>query len=222
MRDIRTERMRRFALQVRFAGQNPLNLSENVVWSMLDGCPFIRRIQMKIKTLTAIVAFGGTLIMNGSAPAAYIGLVVTSQSVNLGGTVRRVFQVWACFSDPNDYLLGVFGSPTFGTMTIESRNASDTGPGSNFFNPITSHANSPSLLELNGGTDPKTGPIPPVPNAAYDTFATIGIFNQGQANPAPKSGNRRRHSFFTRLPGRLHQRRLIRHQQRRLEYARAS
>src|SRR5439155_5302766 len=32
-----------------------------------------------------------------------------------------------------------------------------------------------------GGTGPNGTPIPPVPGAASDTFATLGVFNQDQA-----------------------------------------
>jgi hypothetical protein len=69
-----------------------------------------------------------------NAAAVYTGLQMTSQQHVFGGQLVNIFRVYAGFNDPNDYLTAVSGSPTLGPLVILSRNANDTGSGSNFIN----------------------------------------------------------------------------------------
>jgi hypothetical protein len=141
---------------------------------------------MKVKTLSALAGLGGALIMTTSASASYQGLSVVS---SLGAPLGRItYRVYANFSDANDYLTVVNGSPTGSTMTIQSTLLNGTGVGSAFFNPVTSHGTAPNAVEVFGGTDPSTNPILPVPNAAFDTFFTIGV-GAGQSGTGAGGAN---------------------------------
>lgn len=140
---------------------------------------------MKVKTLSALAGLGGALIMTTSASAAYTGLSVVS---SLGAPLGRItYRVYANFSDANDYVTVVNGSPTGSTMVIQSRNITDTGVGGNFFNPTPS-AGAPTPIQVNGGFDANTNPIAPIANAAFETFFTIGV-GAGQAGTGPLGAN---------------------------------
>jgi len=137
---------------------------------------------MKIRSILALATVGPATLITAPASAVYTGLEVSLQQVSLqNGTLMNRFRVYATFSDPQDYLCIAYGNQT-SPIRIESRNVTDTGVGSAFFNAITSHSTAPTALELCGGVDSGTNPIAPVPNAAYDTFFTVGVTN---ANDAP-------------------------------------
>jgi hypothetical protein len=109
------------------------------------------------------------------APAVYLGLQVTLQQVALqNGTVMNQYRVYGSFSDPNDYLVAVAGSPTVGNIVLQSRNADDTGAGSMFYNP-------PGGI----GTPPSLATIALNPDVEHDTFCTIGIIYADQAINGP-------------------------------------
>jgi hypothetical protein len=116
---------------------------------------------MKVKTLSALAGLGGALIATSSASANYTGLQVTSASATGG---RIAYRVWAVFTDPNDYLTAISGSPTAGNMNIQVRNLTDSGVGSNFFNPLGG-----------GATAPTPSAISQNPQVLDDTFVTIGV-----------------------------------------------
>ena len=103
---------------------------------------------MKCQRILALASAAGSLILCSDARASYIGLVTSGSPVNVGGTLRNVFRVYALFSDPNDYLTSVFGSPELGNMVILSRNNSLSGPGSPFFNHIAGGLTAPSASAL--------------------------------------------------------------------------
>jgi hypothetical protein len=138
---------------------------------------------MKVKTLSALAGLGGALIMSGESQAAYTGLSVELHTTVLqGATVRSVYRVYANFTRGDDLVFS-WNGPTTDPISIESRNALDTAPGSNFFNPGGPSAGStaPSLAQINGN---KTTPA--VPNIQWGTYATIGvnIADQG-SGPTP-------------------------------------
>src|SRR5690349_21269538 len=123
---------------------------------------------MKVKTLSALAGLGGALIMTSSASASYQGLSVVS---SLGAPLGRItYRVYANFSDANDYLTVVNGSPTGSTMNIQSTLLNGTGVGSVFFNPVVSHGTAPTATEVFGDPNASPTPIPPNPNFAFDTF----------------------------------------------------
>jgi hypothetical protein len=132
---------------------------------------------MKLKTMSALAGLGGALVLTSSATATYSGLSVASGQAVVGGTLRNVYRVYAMFSDPNDYLTAVSGTPTLGNLVVQSRNANDTGAGSNFVNVLGGGATAPGAYYIGQNAD-----------VAYDTFVTIGISvaEQGsQPSPAP-------------------------------------
>jgi MYXO-CTERM domain-containing protein len=127
---------------------------------------------MKVKTLSALAGLGGTLILSGSADAAYLGVGYQTQVQTVGGVARQVYRLYAVFDNPEDYLTSGAGSQILGPMTIQSRNALDTGAGSNFFNP--------------GGTGANTAPSSPASPNYWGTYVTIGISDVTQALPTPQ------------------------------------
>jgi len=132
---------------------------------------------MKVKTLSALAGLGGALIMTGSASANYLGLSVVQGTGSVGGVLRNVYRVYANFSDPNDYLTAVSGSPTLGNMVIQSRNAADSGAGSNFVNVTGGGSTAPSAYQLTQ-----------TPEAAFDSFVTIGVSVSDQAPGGDTTG----------------------------------
>jgi hypothetical protein len=119
---------------------------------------------------TMIVGLAGAcapLIAPSPAHANFIGLSLSSQFATGG---RIAYRVYALFSNPNDYLTGVSGSPTLGNLIILSRNLTNTGPGSNFFNPPGGGATAPSQTAINSSAE-----------IADDTFVTIGVSISNQA-----------------------------------------
>lgn len=117
---------------------------------------------MKVKTVSALAGLGGAMILSTSANAAYQGLVVLKHTtVTLPAGTFDSYRVYAKFSDAGDYLLAVSGSPLLGTMTIQNRNAGNTGAGTGFFNPAGT--NSAPVI---------TGYSPAA--FTWETFVTIG------------------------------------------------
>jgi hypothetical protein len=120
---------------------------------------------------------GGALILSSNASAGFTGLSVVS---SLGAPEGRItYRVYADFSDPEDYLVIVFGNSA-SHMQIQSRNSDDSGVGGNFYNPANTNL-APTALQVFGGVDDQTNPIAPVPYAAFETFCTIGVADSGQA-----------------------------------------
>lgn len=122
------------------------------------------------------------MIVSQQTNAAYLGLGITHQTVNTGGALRSVFRVYAVFNNPDDYLTSGAGSAILGPLNIQSRNVSDTGPGSNFYNPGGSGAA--------GNLAPSS---PDSPNY-WGTYVTIGISDATQGTggtpdlPADETG----------------------------------
>jgi hypothetical protein len=125
----------------------------------------------KISALSVLTGIGCTLTLSGIAHADYSGLqVVNHTTVNIGGTNHDVWRVYATFSNAGDQLVSVAGSANLGDLILESRNANDDGAGSAFYNNAFGGALAPSAAAI--GSDP---------NAAWDTFATIGVSVSDQA-----------------------------------------
>jgi hypothetical protein len=109
-----------------------------------------------------------TLAITTTVTADYQGLQVQLHtSTVLGGASRDVYRVYAMFSDPEDYVNGVFGSPTLGNMTIRTLSSTGTPPGGSFVN-----VNAPGG---GGATAPQAGAIVANPPLQWDTFVTIGL-----------------------------------------------
>jgi len=107
----------------------------------------------------------------GQSFGVYSGLSTELYStVTADGASRSVWRVYANFNNPNDALYSVYGSPTLGALVIESRNSTNTGAGSAFYNPALGTNHAPSLASIGGN-----------PNVAWDTFATIGVAVSDQA-----------------------------------------
>jgi hypothetical protein len=118
---------------------------------------------MKNHTRSFLTALGGALFATTGADAAYHGLTVHNAGNHLvNGINRTSYRVYAVFSDPGDFLTSVAGSPTLGNMVIQSCNASGTGPGGNFVNPVGGSATAPTFYAV--GTQ-----------LEWDTFVTIGL-----------------------------------------------
>ena len=130
---------------------------------------------MKASKAMVLTMAAGSLLAVRDVHASYLGLSVTVTPQTVAGTLRNVYRVYANFSDPNDYLTVVFGSPTLGNMVIQSRNLTDTGPGSNFVNIVGGGATAPSLSAIAAN-----------PDVAFDTFVTIGVpVSDLGSGPAP-------------------------------------
>jgi hypothetical protein len=119
---------------------------------------------MKLATLTGLTAIGCTFFLAHESNAAYLGLGGQLHSaVTINGTLRAVYRLYAVFDDPNDYLNYIAGSNQLGPLTIRTRNQFETGFGSDFVN------------VAGGTTAPSAELIDKLPNAQWDTFATIGV-----------------------------------------------
>lgn len=108
---------------------------------------------MKSTTLILLSGFGTGLLLAGSAAAAFTGISVETQPNEFGILTCRVY---AEFTDPDDRLLSVYGTPE-APLEIEV-------VGGVFFQ----HA---------FGTDrpPSQALIEAFPSLAFDTFVTIGL-----------------------------------------------
>jgi len=118
---------------------------------------------MKLRNLTAFAVLGGTLILTNQAEAAYTGLSVHFDHSD--GAGHDVFRVYANFTSANDFVAIVQGNIA-SPFQVQSRNSTDTGAGSAFFNgatPLSSNNLAPYDASSGGGTH------------QHGTFATIGI-----------------------------------------------
>ena len=127
----------------------------------------------------AVLAGVGALILANEASANYVGLSVELHAVvTIGGTQRAVYRVYAVFSNPDDYLLAIAGSPQGGALVIQNRNATNNAFGSGFVNPVGG-----------GNFAPYVDTIKKLPNAQWDTFATVGVaINDGTDQTAGSPG----------------------------------
>ena len=124
-------------------------------------------------TQLLLVSGGLSLAMFASpAHAVYSHLsVVHHASVNIGGTDRWVYRVYANFTDAADRGVFVAGTDQIGPLVVQSRNADDSDFGSSFFNtPGGTRAPSQADVDFN-------------PNAQWDTFVTIGVSIADQGVP---------------------------------------
>jgi hypothetical protein len=121
---------------------------------------------MKKKALSVLAGIGGAMIVGNVADASYQGLTVVLHTIvdPSGATpLQSVWRVYALFSDPGDFVTSVAGSPTLGNLSIQSRNALDSAVGGAFFN------------AGGGSTAPGQTLVSALPNAEWDSFATIGL-----------------------------------------------
>jgi hypothetical protein len=118
---------------------------------------------MKINRLVALTSVSLPLIAHSGAHGAYTGLSVELYStVVAGGLPRDVYRVYANFDDENDYLTSGAGTELLGPLSIQSRNADDTGMGTIFFNP-------------GSGAAGQTPPSSPASPNYWGTYVTIGV-----------------------------------------------
>lgn len=117
---------------------------------------------MKSKTYAALAGLGAAAIVSSGAHATYTGLSLSLYStVNAGGGLKDVYRVYAVFTNPDDYLTGVYGSATVGPLVIKSLNTGGVAPGGNFYNP--------------GGVPGNRAPSTPDGSVEWGTFVTIGV-----------------------------------------------
>lgn len=118
---------------------------------------------MKTGMIAMLAGAAGALATSGEARGSYAGVSASLYTtVNVGGGMKDVYRIYANFTDPNDRLIMVFAlSPITPPITIQSMNATLTGPGGNFFNP--------------GGAGGNTAPAAPDGVIEWGTFATIGV-----------------------------------------------
>src|SRR5262245_35937657 len=92
-------------------------------------------LMQKLTALSVLTGVGCAMVLSTQANAVYLGMSVQKYTVvNIGGINHDVWRVYVNFSNPGDQLIAVAGSPNLGPLTIESRNGTDTGPGSAFYN----------------------------------------------------------------------------------------
>jgi hypothetical protein len=130
---------------------------------------------MKFKTLQFVAGAGGAMALGSVACAAYQGLTMHLHTQAMVGqgmgppALRDVWRVYALFSDPDDYLTTVAGSPTLGNLIIRTLNPTGTGSGGLFINPIGGGATPPYFTYI--GTQ-----------VQWDTYVTIGLSSWGDPN----------------------------------------
>jgi hypothetical protein len=110
-------------------------------------------------------AFAGCAVCLVTRPALadYAGLTIELHtSVSISGSDYDVWRLYANFPNPGDRLVIGFGSPTLGPISIESRNATDTGAGNPFFN-VGDNIAAPTMELINDDDAYR-----------WDTFVTIG------------------------------------------------
>ena len=119
-----------------------------------------------------LLSSGATILISVTAHASYTGLQVTLQHIMLqNGTPLNVYRVYAAYSNPNDYLTAVAGSPTIGNLVIQSRDSTGSSPGSTFYNDPPG----------GGITAPLAYYVALDPDLQWDTFVTIGVSIADQA-----------------------------------------
>ena len=117
----------------------------------------------QMRTIARVLAVSAAVAVSPSVRAAYTGLTIELHtSVVIGGENYNVYRLYANFSDPGDRLVIGFGSPTYGTMTVQSRNSNDTDFGNPFFN-VPGHTTAPWQDDIDAN-----------PDLEWDTFVTIG------------------------------------------------
>jgi hypothetical protein len=119
-----------------------------------------------------LVALAALCWSSREAAGAYTGLSVEHYTtVSIGGSDRDVYRVYANFTTATErVIVGGFGSPSVGPMLIESRNRTDSGAGSAFFNAAGANNTAPyqELIDSN-------------PDAEWDSFCTVGVAIADQA-----------------------------------------
>ena len=139
---------------------------------------------MKVKTLSALAGVATAMILSSAANAAFTGISFTSAPHAVlagdpgggGAQLITTYQIFADFSNAGDTLTSVYGNPaaTPGTpLSIEPRNALDTGPGGSFFNNT-----------FGGNSGPNAALFGVSPSLAWDTYVSIG-FEPGDAGADP-------------------------------------
>ncbi|MHC4709746.1 MAG: hypothetical protein ACYTA3_04815 [Planctomycetota bacterium] len=108
---------------------------------------------MKLKALSVLAGFGGSLIVSGPAPGAFQGFLVVSKWHDGG---LRAANVYAQFNNPDDRLLAVAGTAG-APMIVEILGGA-----------LFQH-------KLGGDTAPQEDLVQLFPSLAYDTFVTIGV-----------------------------------------------
>lgn len=119
---------------------------------------------MTRRMLYALSGMSGALILNAGASASYVGLSMSLfTSVTIRGQARSVWRVYANFTNPNDCLSAVIGSPTAGNIRIRQLNALGLN-GSGFYN-----------HDFGGVLPPNPALVDLFPDLKWDTYVTIGL-----------------------------------------------
>ena len=94
---------------------------------------------MPLRTIALVaITFAFTLINPRFCHATYLGLSTQLFTVvDVNGTLRAGYRVYAVFDNPNDYLTSAAGSATLGPLSLQSLNAEGTAPGGNFFDSMS-------------------------------------------------------------------------------------
>ncbi len=108
---------------------------------------------MKIKNLSVLAGFGGSLILTGSATADYTGLKVVMKPNEFGIFVANVYATFT--GDAGDEIFAVAGTP---------------------MNPMRVTITNGTFYQHPAGSDlaPSKAMINIFPSLAYDSFVTIG------------------------------------------------
>lgn len=127
-------------------------------------------------TLIGLGALVAAMAFACSARAAYLGLqVVRVGTMNTVSGLKTVYRVYATFSQGNDRVLfwgGMSGNPTvIRTTNCNLQNGS----------PFYQHP-------LGGNTSPTQELVTKSPDAAWDTFATMGVSIANQGSGPPPGG----------------------------------
>ncbi len=119
---------------------------------------------MKAHRLAMLCAGAAPLILSGSAPAEFVGILTRSPDNPFGVNVDRIYAV---FDRPgDDEMLAVFGTPEV---------------------PLTVTINGGFFYQHSFGSDlaPNATLVEFFPSLAFDTFVTIGVRSVGTPNGQP-------------------------------------
>jgi hypothetical protein len=113
--------------------------------------------------ITLALGFAVVLVLSGSVRGDFLGVTYQQHTiVNTPAGLRKVYRMYALFTNPGDRLVLWGSAPNTPATTIRAI-ACSTMSGTNFYNPP------------NGSTAPVQELIDALPHSQWDSFVTIGV-----------------------------------------------
>ena len=129
---------------------------------------------LDVRILSALAGVGTAMLLSRAASATFTGLSVVATTHAIGaadpgaavawqGQTITTYQIFAMFNNAGDALTSVFGNVP-NPLTIQIRNASDSGPGTTFFN-----------NSFGANLAPNSSLYGTSPSLQWDTYLSIGV-----------------------------------------------